>query len=94
MSRCTGPLWKPPDIAAPQSGKTGERIALWLPNRAARPFAVNDNGRTIKVFSPKDPELMLPSEIKEIEDAIVAQVKDLEDIDGPVRIEWCDGVPD
>ena len=32
--------------------------------------------------------------IKEIEDAIVAQVKDLEDIDGPIRIEWCDGVPD
>ena len=62
--------------------------------RTARPFAVNDNGHTIKVFSPKDPELMLPSEIKAIEDAIVAQVTDLEELDGPVRIEWCDGVPD
>lgn len=37
---------------------------------------------------------MLPSEIKAIEDAIVAQVTDLEELDGPVRIEWCDGVPD
>ena len=62
--------------------------------RTARPFAVNDNGRTIKVFSHKDPELMLPSEIKEIEDAIVAQIRDLEDIDGPLHIEWCAGAPD
>ena len=39
---------------------------------AALPFAVNDNVRTIKVYTPYDPELMTTSQIKQIEDTIVA----------------------
>ena len=62
-----------------------------IKNGATLPFAQNDNVRKIKVFTPKDPDLMTPFEIKEIEDTIVAQVRDLEAVDGPIEIEWCGG---
>ena len=62
-----------------------------IKNGAALPFAVNDNVRTIKVYTPYDPELMTTSQIKQIEDTIVAQVRDLEAVDGPIAFEWCAG---
>ena len=58
---------------------------------AALPFAVNDNVRTIKVYTPYDPDLMTPVQIKQIEETIVAQVRDLEAVDGPIEFEWCAG---
>ena len=57
---------------------------------AALPFAVNDNVRTIKVYTPYDPELMTTSQIKQIEDTIVAQVRDLERRRS-YCVRWCGG---